>query len=33
VPFVPIRIDYGRNVASRKGEGVGMLHVTVGFAF
>ncbi|MEQ1751257.1 MAG: BamA/TamA family outer membrane protein [Prosthecobacter sp.] len=33
LPFGPIRIDYGRNVGARKGEGAGMLHVTVGFAF
>ena len=33
LPFGPIRIDYGHNVSRRTGEGSGMLHVTVGFAF
>lgn len=33
LPFGPIRIDYGHNVGRRAGEGGGMLHVTVGFAF
>lgn len=33
LPFGPIRIDYGHNVSQRPGEGSGMLHVTVGFAF
>jgi len=33
LPFGPIRIDYGHNVSRREGEGSGMLHVTVGFAF
>ncbi|MCW0218815.1 MAG: BamA/TamA family outer membrane protein [Prosthecobacter sp.] len=33
LPFGPIRIDYGHNLNQREGEGSGMLHVTVGFAF
>ena len=33
LPFGPIRIDYGHNLSPRVGEGSGMLHVTVGFAF
>ncbi len=33
LPFGPIRIDYGHNLSPRIGEGSGMLHVTVGFAF
>ncbi|GEP40828.1 outer membrane protein [Brevifollis gellanilyticus] len=33
LPFGPIRIDYGHNTSRREGEGGGMLHVTVGFAF
>ncbi len=33
LPFGPIRIDYGHNPNKRTGEGSGMLHVTVGFAF
>jgi outer membrane protein assembly factor BamA len=33
LPFGPIRIDYGHNVSRREGEGGGMLHVVVGFAF
>jgi outer membrane protein assembly factor BamA len=33
LPFGPIRIDYGHNINRRTGEGSGMLHVTVGFAF
>lgn len=33
LPFGPIRIDYGHNPSPRVGEGSGMLHVTVGFAF
>ncbi len=33
LPFGPIRIDYGHNVSAREGEGSGMLHITVGFAF
>jgi len=33
LPFGPIRIDYGHNINRRTGEGGGMLHVTVGFAF
>lgn len=33
LPFGPIRIDYGHNPSPRTGEGSGMLHVTVGFAF
>mgnify|MGYP001157934949 CR=1 FL=1 len=33
LPFGPIRIDYGHNVSRRTGEGSGMLHVVVGFAF
>lgn len=33
LPFGPVRIDYGHNVSRREGEGSGMLHVTVGFAF
>jgi outer membrane protein assembly complex protein YaeT len=33
LPFGPIRIDYGHNVSRPEGEGSGMLHVTVGFAF
>lgn len=33
LPFGPIRIDYGHNLTQRPGEGSGMLHVTVGFAF
>ena len=33
LPFGPIRIDYGHNMNQRPGEGSGMLHVTVGFAF
>lgn len=33
LPFGPIRVDYGHNLNKREGEGSGMLHVTVGFAF
>lgn len=33
LPFGPIRVDYGHNPDPRPGEGSGMLHVTVGFAF
>lgn len=33
LPFGPIRIDYGHNISRRTGEGSGMLHITVGFAF
>jgi len=33
LPFGPIRLDYGHNPSKRVGEGSGMLHVTVGFAF
>lgn len=33
LPFGPIRVDYGHNPNKRVGEGSGMLHVTVGFAF
>lgn len=33
LPFGPIRVDYGHNPDPRAGEGSGMLHVTVGFAF
>ncbi len=33
LPFGPIRVDYGHNASRREGEGSGMLHVTVGFAF
>ncbi|MCX6857805.1 MAG: BamA/TamA family outer membrane protein [Verrucomicrobia bacterium] len=33
LPFGPIRIDYGHNISRRTGEGGGMLHITVGFAF
>ena len=33
LPFGPIRIDYGHNMSRRTGEGSGMLHITVGFAF
>ena len=33
LPFGPIRIDYGHTMSRREGEGSGMLHVTVGFAF
>lgn len=33
LPFGPIRVDYGHNPSPRIGEGSGMLHVTVGFAF
>lgn len=33
LPFGPIRVDYGHNLERRPGEGGGMLHITVGFAF
>ncbi len=33
LPFGPIRIDYGHNLSAKEGEGRGMLHITVGFAF
>lgn len=33
LPFGPLRVDYGHNLSQREGEGSGMLHVTVGFAF
>jgi outer membrane protein assembly complex protein YaeT len=33
LPFGPIRIDYGHNLSAKEGEGSGMLHITVGFAF